>query len=94
MHRLLFQILIGLVSLVSITIHADDKSWSTVSENGLYTINIQPQHGQIPITRRHAWTVTIRDRDNNAVQPSKLAFYGGMRGHGHGLPSSPRITSR
>lgn len=70
----------------------DFAGWSKSTDRGLYEIRIEPLDADIPIARRHAWTVTIRDRDGDAVQPTKLAFYGGMRGHGHGLPSAPRIT--
>ena len=66
--------------------------WSKNTENGLYTIRILPQMADIPIAERHAWTVTIRNQQGHAVQPSQLAFYGGMRGHGHGLPSTPKVT--
>lgn len=66
--------------------------WSKSTEGGLYEIKIRPRTASIPIAERHSWTVTIRDQDDVAVQPTQLAFYGGMRGHGHGLPSTPRVT--
>ena len=59
---------------------------------GLYTVALAPVPEEIPIGIRHAWTVSVEDAEGRAVQPDQLAFYGGMPGHGHGLPSSPRVT--
>jgi len=64
------------------------------SESDLYTIVIEPRAGDIPIAERHAWTIEIRDGKGAPVEPTQLAFYGGMPGHGHGLPSAPRVTQR
>ena len=88
----LCRVLLGLAVLMAFAAAAESIERSISTENGIYTVTIRPGDSQIPVGKRHPWTVSIRDRDGAPIRPSQLAFYGGMPAHGHGLPSAPRVT--
>ena len=88
----LCHILLGVAVSATSTAEAESNSRSAATENGIYTVTIQPSDSEIPIAKRHAWKISIQDRTGGAIQPTQLAFYGGMPAHGHGLPSAPRVT--
>ena len=92
--RSLVGILLGLVLLLVSAGPLPAAALAKQTDAGLYRVVIGPRSGDIPIAERHAWTIEIRDGDGAPIEPTQLAFYGGMPGHGHGLPSAPRVTQR
>lgn len=49
--------------------------------------NIKP-----PIGDYHAWVITVKDLQDKPTESVRFNIKGGMPGHGHGLPSQPKVT--
>ena len=58
-----FHIFVSVALLLALTANASESSLSAGTDGGLYVIEIRPQEAVIPIAKRHAWTVSIRDQD-------------------------------
>ncbi|MEM1437982.1 MAG: cytochrome c peroxidase [Pseudomonadota bacterium] len=67
---------------------------STLSANGHYRVELRPLDATVPINAFHDWELRITSAEGAPLEPRQLAVFGGMPGHGHGLPSSPEITER
>ena len=67
---------------------------SATSAEGLYRVSLLPLESPVPINAFHDWELRIETTDGKPLEPRQLAVFGGMPGHGHGLPSSPEITER
>jgi cytochrome c peroxidase len=63
-----------------------------MGERGEYTVEFLPNATPLPIGRLHSWVIKLRTKSGEPFQPTQLAIMGGMPGHGHGLPSNPRVT--
>jgi len=63
-----------------------------VTESGAYLVTLRPREDRFVIGESQAWIASITDSGGHAFTPSVLYLDGGMPGHGHGLPSSPRFT--
>jgi len=61
------------------------------SRNGHFQVVAEPDRGSIPLREYHDWIVNIRGTDGGPVQLDGLSVSGGMPGHGHGLPSQPKV---
>lgn len=82
--------------MLSVLLAANDLQAASLtqwSESGAYKISIASRD-EISIGVLHEWVIELTDVEGNAVSPERLAFYGGMPKHGHGLPTEPRITER
>lgn len=66
--------------------------WSGKSKNGLFNITLGPEQGDIKINQLQNWIVTIKDAKGQDVNPARILLDGGMRAHGHGLPTQPQVT--
>jgi len=83
----------------SLPASADDSkesvspSWTGNSAQDLYTVTIRPEADTIPIGKMHRWIVTLLDAEGEPVYPAWFSVGGGMRGHGHGLPTQPQVIA-
>ena len=69
-----------------------DYSRTRLSESGLYRGTIRPQGDSIPQGRLHSWTLELQTVDGTPIDAATVTVDGGMPGHGHGLPTKPRVT--
>lgn len=65
---------------------------STLSAGGLYRISLEPESGAIPLNVMHSWVVGVETAGGEVVEPTRIAFDGGMPQHGHGFVTVPRVT--
>jgi len=70
---------------------AAGKQWSARSAAGRYSVNLGPENQDIPISHLHRWRLVLQDAAGKPVQGARIRIDGGMREHGHGLPSRPEI---
>jgi hypothetical protein len=70
-----------------------DLSLSRSTDAGLYRVEVRPAVSSIQINRIHDWTVQVRNADGSPLVEAVLRIDGGMPQHGHGLPTSPRVTA-
>lgn len=68
------------------------RQWSARSAAGLYQISLGPENKDIPISRLHRWRLILQDAKGTPVSGARIRIDGGMREHGHGLPSRPEIA--
>ena len=61
------------------------------SAGGRYVATLEPAR---PLHPRQMQTVrvTVRDAEGRAIDEAQISVDGGMPQHGHGLPTSPRVT--
>ena len=67
---------------------------ATVKESAhrLYRASVRPEAVPIPVRRLQRWTLHIDTMDGRPVDVATIMMNGGMPQHGHGLPTSPRVT--
>jgi hypothetical protein len=71
---------------------APDITTVKVSAHSMYRASVRPDVVPIPIRRLQRWTLHIDAADGRPVDAATIAMNGGMPQHGHGLPTSPRVT--
>ena len=70
-----------------------DYSTTRDSKNGLYHVSYTASTGTIPVNQMHEWTLHVENAaDGTPVDNATIAVDGDMPAHGHGLPTSPRVT--
>jgi hypothetical protein len=69
-----------------------DYSRTRTSEAGIYRATIRPQGDSIPKGKLQRWTLHLETSGGMPVDSAALTVDGGMPQHGHGLPTSPRVT--
>jgi len=69
-----------------------ERTWTKSTENGAFVVTLDAQSSRIPLREFLEWRVDVRDPDGVPVYPARFAIGGGMPGHGHGLPSQPRVS--
>ena len=69
-----------------------DYSTTSESDNGLYRVSYTASNGTIPINQMHEWTLHVESADGTPVEDAAITVEGDMPQHGHGLPTSPRVT--
>ena len=69
-----------------------DYSRTRTSEAGRYRATIHPQGDSIPQGRLQKWTLHLETATGAPVDSATVTVDGGMPQHGHGLPTSPRVT--
>jgi hypothetical protein len=62
------------------------------SAHGLYRASVRPDVAPIPVRRLQRWTLHVDTIDGQPVDTATITMDGGMPQHGHGLPTSPRVT--
>ncbi|MBP1885800.1 FixH family protein [Sinorhizobium mexicanum] len=70
-----------------------DLSLTRYSDAGLYQTRLDTDMNPVSIGAMHAFIVTLRTRDGRPVEKAALTIDGGMPQHGHGLPTTPRVTA-
>lgn len=55
-----------------------------------YQIALRPRDGAAPIGALHAWELRLSSASGRAVTDARITVDGGMRAHGHGLPTQPK----
>ena len=96
--------LLGTVAIVSIGIMnlrmarmgdiPSDLDYSTTrsSNKGLFSVSYTASTGTVPVNQMHQWTLHIESADGRPVEDATINVDGDMPQHGHGLPTSPRVT--
>lgn len=69
-----------------------DLSTTRSTDNKMYIATITPQSTPIPIGRIHSWTINVKTADGKPVEHATIVLDGDMPQHGHGLPTTPRVT--
>jgi hypothetical protein len=69
-----------------------DYSTTQESDNGLYRVSYMASTGNIPVNQMHEWTLHVENADGAPVEDATITVDGDMPQHGHGLPTSPRVT--
>jgi len=62
------------------------------SVHRLYRVSVRPDVTPIPVRRLQRWTLHLDTIDGRPVDTATITMDGGMPQHGHGLPTSPRVT--
>ena len=62
------------------------------SAHRLYRVSVRPDVTPIPVRRLQRWTLHLDTIDGQPVDTATITMDGGMPQHGHGLPTSPRVT--
>ncbi len=85
---------VGLMATrMSQSIPADlDLSTTRLSGQGLYRATITPRIDPIKINQVHSWTLHLETPDGRPVEGATITVNGDMPGHGHGLPTQPKVT--
>lgn len=67
-------------------------NWQKVTEQGLFEVTLDPAvDGPVAINEFLEWVLTVKTPDGEPVDPARISVNGGMRAHGHGLPSQPQV---
>jgi YtkA-like len=69
-----------------------DYSRTRASEGGAYRATIRPAGDSIPKGKLQRWTLHLETSAGAPVDSAAIAVDGGMPQHGHGLPTTPRVT--
>jgi len=69
-----------------------DYSTSRSSDKGLFTVSYTVSTGTVPVNQMHQWTLHVKSADGKPVEDATIDVDGDMPQHGHGLPTSPRVT--
>lgn len=70
-----------------------DLARSKSTEKALYVAAIEPEAGAFSQNELHSWIVTLKTPEGALVEGAAISVDGGMPQHGHGLPTSPQVTS-
>ena len=74
------------------TAPSPDIATTKASAHGLYRASVRLDVDPIPVRRLQSWTLHIDTMDGRPVDAATITMNGGMPQHGHGLPTSPRVT--
>jgi hypothetical protein len=70
-----------------------DLSRSKASEGKTYVVAVAPEHEPLHQGEMHAWVLTLKTPDGAPVESARIGVDGDMPQHGHGLPTSPQMTT-
>src|SRR5262245_55832377 len=70
-----------------------DLARSKSSERKTYIVAIQPESEPFERGLMHSWVLTLKTPDGAPVESASIGVDGDMPQHGHGLPTSPRMTT-
>jgi hypothetical protein len=74
------------------TVPSPDIQTVKTSAHRLYRAAVRPDVVPIPVRRLQRWTLHLDTIDGRPIDAATITMNGGMPQHGHGLPTSPRIT--
>ena len=69
-----------------------DYSTTRLSDTGLFNVSYTASTGTVPVNQMHQWTLHVESADGKPIENATIAVNGDMPEHGHGLPTSPRVT--
>jgi hypothetical protein len=87
-------IAIALLALACASAPAPDSGvgWNATSDSGRLVGRLAPESGAVQVGEFQSWLLALRYAGGGPARGAELAISGGMPGHGHGLPSQPRIA--
>jgi len=91
--RVVKTLCLAVVFLLPVTSVADDcrEGCEAVSRDGHFQVVARPVPEKPPLREYHDWTVEVKDANGSPADLAALSVSGGMPGHGHGLPSQPKV---
>lgn len=90
---ILYAILMGTMMARMGDVPSDlDYATTRESDNGLYRVSYTASTGAIPVNQMHEWTLHVESADGAPIEDATITVDGDMPQHGHGLPTSPRVT--
>ncbi|MEO0615267.1 MAG: cytochrome c peroxidase [Pseudomonadota bacterium] len=92
--RHLVRCVVAALALIAWAAAPAAEPLSATSAAGHYRVQLRPLEAPVPINAFHDWELRITSAEGEPLDPRQLAVFGGMPGHGHGLPSSPEVTER
>ena len=69
-----------------------DYSSTRVSDKNIFRVSYLSSEDIIPVNQMHQWTLHVETVDGKPVENATITVDGDMPQHGHGLPTSPRVT--
>lgn len=69
-----------------------DYSTTRVSDKNIFRVSYLSTENIIPVNKMHQWTLHIETVDGKPVENATIKVDRDMPQHGHGLPTSPRVT--
>ncbi|NNF61246.1 MAG: auxin-binding protein [Gammaproteobacteria bacterium] len=63
------------------------------SAGGEYRLMVEPGLSPMRLNTLHYWKLRLTDAKGRAVDGASINVDGGMPGHGHGLPTVPRVIA-
>ena len=69
-----------------------DYSTTRVSDKSIFRVSYLSSEDSIPVNQMHQWTMHIETVAGKPVENATIKVAGDMPQHGHGLPTSPRVT--
>jgi hypothetical protein len=69
-----------------------DYSTTRVSDKNVFRVSYISSEDVVPINQMHQWTLHVETVDGKPVDNATITVDGDMPQHGHGLPTSPRVT--
>ena len=71
---------------------SDETGWRAASDTGRLSGRLRPESGAVEIGHFQSWILELRASSGAGITGADVAIAGGMPGHGHGLPTQPRVT--
>lgn len=62
------------------------------SDAGTYKLRLTPKAPAATIGELHTWQLLLSDTAGNLIDGATVHVDGRMPGHGHGLPTAPKVT--
>jgi len=90
----LLVVLMACGHLLHGNVPSPDIDLAKASAHGLYRATVRPDVVPIATRRLQSWTLHIDTVDGRPVDTATITMSGGMPQHGHGLPTSPRVTPK
>ena len=85
--------LLALACLAACAAPADlDLSLTRPTIEHRYVVALQPPATPAAINQMHSWLVRVHTPAGTPIHGARIAVDGGMPQHGHGLPTTPRVT--
>jgi hypothetical protein len=85
-------LLTGLCFTVASNAADESQDTSTIVDSTHYRVSYKSKVEPLPLNRIHSWVVHVETLDGKPVEKAKVAIYGGMPIHKHGLPTEPAVT--
>ena len=70
-----------------------DLATTRATDAGHYMVSVSPEDPEYERNTLHSWIVEITSAEGVVVEGASIAIDGGMPQHGHGLPTSPQMTT-